>query len=63
MKVASVTITENKRVWSMIMTCKKCGKDMTSQAILVLEGKIAKVNCESSQCKYELLKIIIIWNL
>ena len=53
MKVASVTITENKRVWSMIMTCKKCGKDMTSQAILVLEGKIAKVNCESSQCKYE----------
>ena len=37
----------------MIITCKKCGKDMTSQAILVLEGKIAKVNCESSQCKYE----------
>ena len=30
----------------MIMKCKKCGKNLTSQAILVLEGKIAKVKCE-----------------
>jgi transcription elongation factor Elf1 len=38
----------------MIMNCKKCGKDLTSQAILMLENKIAKINCEcSSQNKNE----------
>ena len=38
----------------MMVNCKKCGVNLTSQAILVLENKIAKVKCEcSSQCKYE----------
>ena len=42
----------------MIMNCKKCGKNLTSQAIALLEGKITKVKCESSQCKYDRQQII-----
>jgi len=37
----------------MRVECNKCKTNLTSQAIALLEGKITKVKCESSQCKYE----------
>ncbi len=42
----------------MIVTCKKCGKELSNQMIELLENKITKVKCESSQCKYDRQQII-----
>ena len=42
----------------MIVTCKKCGEELGNQVIELLENKITKVKCESSQCKYDGQQII-----
>ena len=42
----------------MIVTCRKCGEELGNQVIKLLENKITKVKCESSQCKYDGQQII-----
>ena len=42
----------------MIVTCRKCGEELGGQVMELLEGKITKIKCESSQCKYDGQQII-----
>ena len=58
MKVANVTITENKRVCIMLINCKKCGKDVGNYVTqrwineLILNGK-TYTHSDGTQAEYK----------
>ena len=58
MRVVNVTIIENKRVWSMIISCKKCKKDLTSKTnqmminSIILSGK-TYTHSDGTQIEYK----------
>ena len=58
MKVANVTITENKRVCIMLVNCKKCGKDVGNTVMQVwINGLISSgrtyINSDGTKAEYK----------